>query len=284
MQVLPLDRYSDRSLALGGDMHFIDRKYSDAPVLSDSLLLPAIDSGEKLNSVSGFIPSYIATLFHDLAESPDVEPGEISILLSIENKGGLIDSLRSVYDSRTVDFFEFLGDARQLVGEGGLNFRVQLVPAKSQVTNSAVFILEETNGDIGFAFTDELRGDLNSPIQLFPKHGSKPEFEAFQAASELLSTAELLLFGGEGVFILNSDGFSSMNGQDDAPFEEMQSPPSRDLSYYEDVRASLKTTAPARRVVEHAPPVEEELLSKLSSKIGLCWCGNEYEKKTGCKK
>lgn len=265
-------------------MHFVDRKYSDAPVLSDTLLLPAIAEGEILSGVCGFIPSYIATLIHDLAESPDVEPGEISLLLSIEDKGNLIDSLRSVYDSRSIDLQDFLKDARQLVEEGGLELTVQRVPARTQITESAVFTIEEPSGNVGFAFTDALRGDLNSPIQLFPKHGTEQELKAFSAAKGLIATAELLLFGGDGLSTLGTDGFSEereeTGGRRHGNAIGSSNPGS--LDSYQEVRSKLQSDVTSARHVEHAPPVESDLLSKLASKVGFCWCGNEYDRAKGC--
>lgn len=57
--------------------------YADEAFFSDELLLPALAEGHHLTIVTAFVPSYLLQLVQDLATSPEIEPGKLTIILCV---------------------------------------------------------------------------------------------------------------------------------------------------------------------------------------------------------
>lgn len=152
--------------------------YSDEAHFSDQLLLPALAAGHHVTLVSAFIPSYLLRLVEDLASSPEIEPGKLTVIFCVPStsKEQVSESrLFSRYISLSASSFEevkaFLQSSMDLAREGGLRFGALLSKEDQLLTPSCVGIIEScvpgSNEILGFR--DTTPGDLNSPI---PVQGS----------------------------------------------------------------------------------------------------------------
>ena len=152
--------------------------YSDEAHFSDQLLLPALAAGHHVTLVTAFVPSYLMRLVDDLASSPEIEPGKLTVIFCVPSKSKELVSearLLSRYISLSAnDFLEvksFLDSSVNLAREGGLRFGALLSKEDQLLTPSCLGIIEsgEPNSNELLAFTDTTAGDLNSPI---PVQGS----------------------------------------------------------------------------------------------------------------
>ncbi len=152
--------------------------YSDEAHFSDQLLLPALAAGHHVTLVSAFVPSYLMRLVEDLASSPEIEPGKLTIIFCVPStskeqvsEARLLSRYLSLSASSFVEVKSFLESSMALAKEGGLRFGALLSKEDQLLTPSCVGIIEScvpgSNEILGFQ--DTTAGDLNSPI---PVQGS----------------------------------------------------------------------------------------------------------------
>lgn len=170
--------------------------YSDEAHFSDQLLLPALAAGHHVTLVTAFVPSYLMRLVDDLASSPEIEPGKLTVIFCVPSKSKELVSearLLSRYISLSAnDFLEvksFLDSSVNLAREGSLRFGALLSKEGQLLTPSCLGIIEsgEPNSNELLAFTDSAAGDLNSPI---PVQGSWVDYaDLIEAVLKVVSSA-----------------------------------------------------------------------------------------------
>ena len=169
--------------------------YSDEAHFSDQLLLPALAAGHHLTLVSAFVPSYLMRLVDDLASSPEIEPGKLTVIFCVPStskeqvsEARLLSRYISLSASSFVEVKSFLESSMALAKEGGLRFGALLSKEEQLLTPSCVGIIEScVPGSIEIlGFTDTTAGDLNSPI---PVQGSWGEGELLGAVLRVVSSA-----------------------------------------------------------------------------------------------
>jgi hypothetical protein len=149
--------------------------YQDDPQFSDQLLLPALAVGHSVSLVTAFAPSYLFRLVGDLATSPEIEPGKLSIAFCIPSslgpglsKARLLSRFLSAFAEDAQEVKTALESMLQLVQEGGLTFTALYSAESKLLTPSCIGVVESgtpgSNDYLGFA--DFLAGDLNSPIDI----------------------------------------------------------------------------------------------------------------------
>jgi hypothetical protein len=158
--------------------------YSDEAHFSDQLLLPALASGHHVTLVSAFVPSYLMRLVEDLASSPEIEPGKLTVIFCVPStskeqvsEARLLSRYISLSASSFVEVKSFLESSMDLAKEGGLRFGALLSKEDQLLTPSCVGIIEScvpgSNEILGF--TDTTAGDLNSPIPVQGSWGDEGE-------------------------------------------------------------------------------------------------------------
>ena len=152
--------------------------YSDEAHFSDQLLLPALAAGHHVTLVTAFVPSYLVRLVEDLASSPEIEPGKLTVIFCVPSKSKeqvtearLLSRYISISASSFLEVKSFLDSSLSLASEGGLRFGALLSKEDHLLTPSCLGIIEscEPSSDELLGFTDTTAGDLNSPI---PVQGS----------------------------------------------------------------------------------------------------------------
>ena len=152
--------------------------YSDEAHFSDQLLLPALAGGHHVTLVTAFVPSYLMRLVDDLASSPEIEAGKLTVIYCVPSRSRELVSearLLSRYISLSANSFaevkSFLDSSLSLAREGGLRFGALLSKEDHLLTPSCIGIIEsgEPNSNELIGFTDTTPGDLNSPL---PVQGS----------------------------------------------------------------------------------------------------------------
>ncbi len=170
--------------------------YSDEAHFSDQLLLPALAAGHHVTLVTAFVPSYLIRLVEDLASSPEIEPGKLTIIFCVpsSSKEKVSEArLFSRYISLSASSFNevksFLEGSMSLAREGGLRFGALLSKEDQLLTPSCIGIIESCvpgSSEI-LGFTDTTAGDLNSPI---PVQGSwVDESEMLEAVLRVVTSA-----------------------------------------------------------------------------------------------
>lgn len=160
--------------------------YVDEPHFSDQVLLPALAAGHHVTLVTAFAPSYLLRLVDDLASSPEIEPGKLSIIFCIpfaENQNLGIARLVSAYLSASAhdaqQVKEFLDNSLSLIGEGGLSYGALISKKERLLTPSCVGLIqtgEVGSGDV-ITLIDATPGDYNSPIEISTSwDGDSPQF------------------------------------------------------------------------------------------------------------
>jgi hypothetical protein len=158
---------------------FTQSRYDDAPHLSDQLLLPNMAKGHDVHLFSAFAPSYVFRLLADLAESPEVEPGFLSITffvpgdLTLRSSG--IARFRSYllkYATSEQDVALFVNHVLQIAEEGtqneagGIRVSILHTSQKRPLTKGCIGIVSSSQTpDEYVAFADERGGDYNSPVR-----------------------------------------------------------------------------------------------------------------------
>jgi hypothetical protein len=158
---------------------FIQSKYQDAPHLSDQLLLPNIAKGNDLHLFTAFAPSYLFRLLTDLAKSPEVEPGFLSITffvpgdLTLRSSG--IARFRNYllkYADSEQDVSLFVNHILQLAEEGaggeagGIRVSILHTSQKRALTKGCLGVVSSSDAPEDYvAFADERGGDYNSPVK-----------------------------------------------------------------------------------------------------------------------
>ena len=178
--------------------HFQFSRYEDAPELSDQLLLPNLAIGNNVFLVAALVPSYIQKVVKDLATSPEIEPGHLSITFYVPGnlvresegitrfKNYLILSLGSISAAS-----EFLDDCLQLIEEGGLSIQVAHGPGKIGVSKGCFGVFTDPKSEDYVAIEDAKGGDYNSPIR--PLKSWVPE--ELSLAEKVLWRTNLVLDG-----------------------------------------------------------------------------------------
>lgn len=188
---------------------FASSVYEDAPDLSDQILLPNLALGHNLFLVCAFVPSYIVRLVRDLAESPEIEPGHLSLTFYVP--GNLIREDQAIVRLRTyieqgigakAESAEFVDDCLQLVAEGGLSLQVVHGPQKTAISKGAfgVFTDPETEDFVGIE--DSKGGDYNSPV--VPRRSWITD-QYTDAERILERTNKVLAASKAGVFLANHE-------------------------------------------------------------------------------
>ena len=152
--------------------NFETSKFDDAPNLSDQLLLPNLARGYNLFLVSAFVPSYIERVLRDLANSPEIEPGHLSITFYVP--GNLVKSDTAVL--RVRNYFEtglgsqgraseFIDNSLQLIEEGSLSIKFIHGPQASPITKGCFGVFTYLSDQDFVAIEDAKGGDYNSPVR-----------------------------------------------------------------------------------------------------------------------
>jgi hypothetical protein len=158
---------------------FTQSRYDDAPHLSDQLLLPNMAKGHDVHLFSAFAPSYLFRLLNDLAESPEVEPGFLSITFFVPGdltlKSSGIARFRNYllkYATNEQDVALFVNHVLQIAEEGAENeaggIRVSILHTsqKRALTKGCIGVVSSSETpDEYVAFADERGGDYNSPVK-----------------------------------------------------------------------------------------------------------------------
>lgn len=160
--------------------HFQFSRYEDAPELSDQLLLPNLAIGNNIFLISAFVPSYVQRVIRDLATSPEIEPGHLSITFYVpgnlvresEGIGRFRDYLIKGCESR-VAASEFVDDCLQLMEEGGLSIQIAHGPGHRGAGKGCLGVFTDPNSEDYVAIEDAKGGDYNSPVR--PKRSWLPE-------------------------------------------------------------------------------------------------------------
>jgi hypothetical protein len=146
-------------------------RYDDAPFLSDQLLLPNLVNGNDLFLVSAFVPSYIQRLVKDLAESPEIEPGHLTMVFYVPGdltnpEHGLVRFRRYLEDSlaNRVAVANFVDDCLQLLDEGGLTLQLLHGPPGKAVTSGCFGVIVNRDNNDYVGVEDSKGGDYNSPV------------------------------------------------------------------------------------------------------------------------
>lgn len=160
--------------------HFQFSKYEDAPELSDQLLLPNLAIGNNIFLISSFVPSYIQRVVRDLASSPEIEPGHLSVTFYVP--GNLVRESEGVRRFRdylikgcgsSAGAAAFTDDCLQLLDEGGLSIQIAHGPGRKGTGKGAFGVFTDPNSDDYVAIEDAKGGDYNSPVR--PKKSWIPE-------------------------------------------------------------------------------------------------------------
>jgi hypothetical protein len=149
--------------------------YQDDPSFSDQLLLPAIATGQSVSLVTAFAPSYLYRLVGDLASSPEIEPGKLSVTFCVPlslgsglSKARLLSRFLSAFAEDAQEVKTALEAMLQLVKEGGLTLGALYSSDSKLLTPSCIGVVESgvpgSNDYLGFV--DFSAGDLNSPIDI----------------------------------------------------------------------------------------------------------------------
>lgn len=187
--------------------HFQFSKYEDAPELSDQLLLPNLAIGNNIFLISALVPSYVSLVVRDLASSPEIEPGHLSITFYVP--GNLVRESEGI--ARFKDYLvsslgsnaaagEFVDDCLQLIEEGGLSIQVAHGPGSSKVTKGCFGIFTDPNSEDYVGFEDAKGGDYNSPIR--PTRSWVPE--QLEQAEKILWRTNVVLDGSrKNLYLVN---------------------------------------------------------------------------------
>ena len=171
--------------------------YPDTAFFSDQVLLPAVARGTDVDLVTGFLSSYAARLVTDVAKSPEIEPGRISLTFCIPGQmfyqesdaSRLTRFLLHTNTKKVVE--EFVVHALKLADEGGLHLEALIAESGSNITRSSIGLLKDRDVETDFiTFVDEIAGDLNSPISLARSWGVGEEAEDALHLAEVIEAGE----------------------------------------------------------------------------------------------
>lgn len=176
------------------------RQFSDSPNLSDLVLLPAVAEGHDLTIVSGFVPSYLARLVRDAVASPEIEPGQIHVVLCAKSPSELDDAenlagLLMGSGLSEKELQDFLIDSLNLLDEGGLTFELLFSHKGEEVTRSCVGMVGLTDGTHA-CFVDQVPGDFNSAIKFSRSWSDGLESKAGKSAAEFVHAARFDTWAG----------------------------------------------------------------------------------------
>lgn len=280
--------------------------YTDAPYLSDQLLLPNIVIGGDLYIITSFLPSYIVALVKDLASTPEIEPGSLTLNMyvagGVETRLSNINRLRAYLEQEfdeQGDLLAFLDEALQLEEEGGMIFQVLFGPANAKVGRGCKGAISSPEDDSDYVtFLDALGGDYNSPVH--PMRSWVPEEvdEATDALTEMIQLArgdktrtrvvpheEVLTWllviqnqiademqGVESSIDLSDNG--KLFGYDDTLEEPLEGLPDF-ANYFVGVER--------KEIIEgHIAPVSPALAEFLGPAKAICPCGAVTYRRYGC--
>lgn len=168
-------------------------EHEDSPYFSDSVLLPAIGSGVDITLITGFIPSYLQRLIEDVATSPEIEPGQIKLLVCIPNnhKTDALDLAAAINGSKLdkEQNESFVVNALKLVDEGGLELEILVSDRGGLLTFSAVGQLQFQNESA--TFLDRLAGDHNSSLRFSRSWSEGQEKVANESVNQFVVSATL---------------------------------------------------------------------------------------------
>lgn len=176
------------------------RQFSDSPNLSDLVLLPAVAEGHDLTIVSGFVPSYLARLVRDVVASPEIEPGQIHVVLCAKSPSELDDAenlagLLTGSGLMEKELQDFMIDALNLLDEGGLTLELLFSRKGEEVTRSCVGMVGLVDGTHA-CFIDQVPGDFNSAIKFSRSWADGVEAKAGKSASEFVYAARFDTWAG----------------------------------------------------------------------------------------
>lgn len=217
-------------------------RYEDAPELSDQLLLPNLAIGNNIFLVSAFVPSYVQRVVRDLATSPEIEPGHLSITFYVP--GNLVRESEGIERFRTYlvtgcgsldAASEFVDDCLQLIEEGGLSVQVTHGPGKNKAVKGCFGVFTDPSSEDYVAIEDSRGGDFNSPIH--PLRSWVPE-QVDRAEKVLWRTNVVLEGSRQGLYLVdwqNSARWLSLISKwFDKSAEEQQSEKGTDADGLED--------------------------------------------------
>lgn len=189
--------------------NFLVSRYQDAPDLSDQLLLPNIAAGHNLFLVAAFVPSYVVKLVADLAASPEIEPGHLSLTFYVP--GNMVKEDRAILRLRDylevgigskVSAAEFVDDCLQLISEGGLSLQVIHGPQKKPIARGAFGVFTDPDTEDFVSIEDSKGGDYNSPV--IPMRSWVPE--QYVAAEKTLERTNKVISGTKpGALLANHE-------------------------------------------------------------------------------
>tara|TARA_B110000503_G_scaffold43412_2_gene71012 strand:+ start:5879 stop:6895 length:1017 start_codon:yes stop_codon:yes gene_type:complete len=158
--------------------------YSDEPHFSDELLLPALATGHHVTLVTAFLPSYLVRLVSDLASSPEIEPGKLTVIFCVPFKPNevvgearLFAEYLTSHAESAAEVKDFLNDSAELAREGGLRLSALLSTQNLLLTPSCIGIIEsgQSGSSEVLSFLDATAGDKNSPIPVRGSWGNEAD-------------------------------------------------------------------------------------------------------------
>jgi hypothetical protein len=170
----------------------IGHNYPDTEFFSDQVLLPAVARGTDVTIVTGFLSSYVARLVTDVAKSPEIEPGHISLTFCIpgqmfyqESDAARLTRFLLQTNSKSV-VQGFVVEALKLANEGGLSLKTLIAESGSNITRSSIGLLQIDGASDFISFIDEVAGDMNSPITIARSWASGEEADDASNLGEVI--------------------------------------------------------------------------------------------------
>lgn len=149
--------------------------YADEAYFSDQLLLPALAEGHHVTLVTAFVPSYLMRLVEDLASSPEIEPGKLTVILCVPfssseavSEARLLSRYISLSGASLTEAKTLLESAADLALEGSLRLGALFSKQDQLLTPSCLGIIESgvPGSSEMVSLVDSTPGDLNSPIAI----------------------------------------------------------------------------------------------------------------------
>lgn len=180
--------------------NFFKPIYDDAPWLSDQLLLPNMARGHSIHILSAFVPSYIFKLVKDLAQSEEIEPGFLNLVLFIPGDLKVRSESIARFKKHLLTYSsdwevsQFAQDCLQLIKEGrendfgGLQIQVQHTSQKKPLTRGLAGIIVDPEEPSEYAsFVDAKGGDFNSPVKIRRSWDADEHYDAQEVLGLVVS-------------------------------------------------------------------------------------------------
>ena len=195
---------------------FQSPKFEDAPHLSDQLLFPNLAQGHNVWLATAFTPSYLFKLLRDLAATPEVEPGILTVVFYVPSdlndrpKGiAYLKEYLGKYAQDEKAVQQLIFDAIQLFDEGTLRVLLAHTSSKSHLVKGCLGVItsNEIPADGAYesdyvAFVDAKAGDYNSPVKPLK---SWTQGDYYPASDVLGKVAEVIHADKRNAFLVDEN-------------------------------------------------------------------------------